>query len=78
MKGKLKYFSVIWLGAMLMALLPAISAFAENGEPDDIAVGIADMSIPSESATAGEGLTASLITCAPGPEVYELFGHEAI
>lgn len=25
-----------------------------------------------------EGLTVSLITCSPGPEIYELYGHEAI
>ncbi|MDE6811535.1 MAG: DUF4105 domain-containing protein [Muribaculaceae bacterium] len=61
MRKKIQYYSVIWLGAMLLALLPAVSAFAgalPDGEP--------------------AGLTASLITCAPGPEVYELFGHEAI
>lgn len=29
-------------------------------------------------ATSGDSITVSLITCYPGPEVYELCGHEAI
>ena len=49
---------------------PAPVASAEGGEaPTD--------SLPS-APKAEEGLTVSLLTCSPGPEIYELYGHEAI
>lgn len=37
-----------------------------------------DSSSPTDSVTTDNKLTVSLITCWPGPEVYELCGHEAI
>lgn len=55
---------------MLTALLPAFANTAADPNSAD-----------AETEGAGKkksALTASLITCAPGPEVYELFGHEAI
>lgn len=33
---------------------------------------------PQQQPLAGDSLSVSLITCYPGPEVYELYGHEAI
>ncbi len=35
-------------------------------------------SAAAPEAKKREGLTVSLITCSPGPEIYELYGHEAI
>lgn len=49
--------------AMLLTALPAPAAVTSSIAGTD---------------TAGGGLTASLITCWPGPEIYELYGHTAL
>ncbi len=44
-------------------------------------VGASPMESPSVAASnteTSDSLTVSLITCYPGPEIYELYGHEAI
>ena len=57
----------------LSCLFSTASARADNPaippQPDSIAA-----AQPEKAA----GLTVSLLTCSPGPEIYELYGHEAI
>lgn len=46
-------------------------------EATDTVSSLAVDSIPARNVKS-EPLTVSLITCSPGPEIYELYGHEAI
>lgn len=57
-------FGIIALSAFMLALAAPASGSSEN--------------INISRPAASDSLTASLVTCYPGPEIYELCGHEAI
>lgn len=53
---------------MVCALLACINGWAESGA----------MSSMTSNNTQEDSLRISLVTCYPGPEIYELYGHSAI
>lgn len=67
-----------------------VSAYAQTAVPSPVGAGETPVvqpvdsiaqpvdSVAHVSAAEKKGLTVSLITCSPGPEIYELYGHEAI
>lgn len=69
---------------LFFATLPSLHTEAQSRAPfgtDESAASIASklQSLPETAdMPAPRGLQASLLTCSPGSEVYELFGHEAI
>ncbi|MDE6271683.1 MAG: DUF4105 domain-containing protein [Muribaculaceae bacterium] len=67
------------LGVLLIgAILPASYASAQDSGQAKVAPRTAASNSEAGSYPIKSNLTASLLTCSPGPEVYELFGHEAI
>ncbi|MDE6442909.1 MAG: DUF4105 domain-containing protein [Muribaculaceae bacterium] len=63
-KGMLRAMAIIIV--MALSWLPAAGVTRTAGDIYDAEAAMAD------------SLTVSLITCYPGPEIYELYGHEAI
>lgn len=56
------------IGAMVMLITVALSCLCASAQTPE----------PADSLKKQRDLTVSLITCYPGPEVYELCGHEAV
>ena len=73
---------VTLLGVLLFgAILPASYAAGTQQPSAEIHSEVTDRPATADSTDYTPGrsrLTASLLTCSPGAEVYELFGHEAI
>ncbi len=67
------------LGVLLIgAILPASYADAQVSGRENPAAARPSTIAPDSVYPVRSNLTASLLTCSPGQEVYELFGHEAI
>ena len=65
----------------IAALLPFSLAAQEGGAVPDSCVGEtspAASPLPSREATVDSSFVVSLLTCSPGEEVYELYGHTAL
>ena len=68
--GRFSFTALIITAAALLCNLAAGEMYAQT-----------EVLRPKVSATAGapgDSLAVSLITCEPGPQIYELYGHTAI